>query len=1001
VEGLEWQTLQLPFAAGLDQKAHPHAVEPPALTRAINVEFDEVGGLRMRKPYASIGTGIHPSGTIANARKLAVVNDELLLFTSDTLYAWSPALAKWVSRGTHLAVTVAEAPKFGNTNDQIFADRAQLGNVVVYVWTELQVGAVELSYVAAADATTGAVLIAPVSLGAGITRPRVVAVDTAILVLWIDAGGPTNLVAKAITPSNPSFTPASPTTVIGDCTRYDVVRDPATDRVVAAGRNTAGTAYTAARLTGALAVTTSAKARTANGVIALSCALNDRVQILRTNGTNIQGDLLVTSTLADVFTGQAVGTAAATVNQLTGAHRTVLDGGQYRCFAFWSAGETALSSAFELKSNWVDTGNTLGTQAVLLLRQGVVSRAFDFGGRVFVWSVFAGESGAAGMGMPLGIRAQLQNGYFLHRDDGLYVAKAGWTRAGGFAASSGHVAGVALVSGTTGYAWCGIERQIIITGGTDHSTYGARAPRDITFAFDDDAARRVVQLGRTGYVSGSPVLQYDGEGLTEVGFEQYPWLFGSLPVGGGALPAGAYSYKATLRWENAAGETERSTTATGEQATVGASGRVDFSIANTHVTRKSGSRRKPALEIWRTKVAPVLDSPFYLITSKDPTVSGDNGFISMDPAAGFDLTFGYDNMVDATLETREQNPENGSVLPRLAPPPATIIVAGDSRVFLAGVAGEPGRVWYSLQRSEGEVVGFNAALSFVVPASAGAITGLALVSETLIVFTINAVYAVPGVGYDNTGGGTNYGPPRLLSSDVGALSHDTIALTPGGLIFRSRKGWYRLTTGLSLEYVGAKVEDYNSDTFSGAQVVESQHQVRLLSDSRMLVWDYLVNEWSEWTESGRGLVMWGGTSILVETANVKAQQPTFSSAAYKMEIETGWIKLNGLQGFGRVRWLEVLGEYKDDHELRIVLFRDYRSTSFDDKIIEITTGSTLPVQVRHRPTQQRVESLKVAITVQQLDASALSYDAVTLTGLSLEVGLRRGLYRRLPAAQKQ
>jgi hypothetical protein len=147
--------------------------------------------------------------------------------------------------------------------------------------------------------------------------------------------------------------------------------------------------------------------------------------------------------------------------------------------------------------------------------------------------------------------------------------------------------------------------------------------------------------------------------------------------------------------------------------------------------------------------------------------------------------------------------------------------------------------------------------------------------------------------------------------------------------------------------------------------------------------------------------MWDGTPILVETSNVKAQQTTFSSAAYKMELETGWIKLNGLQGFGRVRWLEVLGEYKDDHELRIVLFRDYRSTSFDDKIIEITTGGTLPVQVRHRPTQQRVESLKVAITVQQLDASALSYDAVTLTGLSLEVGLRRGLYRRLPAAQKQ
>lgn len=999
--GLEWQTIQFSFGAGLNLKSHPHALEAPQLLRALNVEFDEVGGLRLRKPYYGLGTAIFGGGTLANVRKLAVVDDELLAFTPDTLYSWSDALSKWVSKGTHLAVATAETTRFGNTSDQVFADRAQLGGIVVTTWTEVTTTTV-LAHLAIADATTGATILAPTSFGTNGTKPRVVATDTAIFVFWLDLVG---LVFYVIDPTAPAFVPGSCTTASANilANHYDVERDPSADRVVFALTDSNGISYTLGRCTPALAVTTTTKVRTADGgAIAVACSRDDNVVVLRATGTTtitIVGDGMTTSTLADNWTGSPIGIAAGALDQLTGAFRSVKDGLYYRCYAYWSSGQASTSSAFELEGNWVDTNNATGTEAVLVLRQGLSARAFNYDGHIYVWSVFAGESSAAGMGTPLGIRAQYQNTHYLHRDDGLLVAKAVWGRAGGFGYYDGHLPGVALVSGTTGFAWCAVEREILTAGGTDHRIYGARAPRDVVFTFDSNSARRVVQLGRTAYVSGGLLLQYDGESLTETGFEQYPWYFYGTPTGAGATFAdGAYSYKASWRWQNARGETERSTTATGLQVTMSGNDSVLFAIVYGHITRKQAAwaRRPASLEVWRTVKNPPVDAPFYLVTSRDPSATGNNGYLANSPTTGT-LAAESDVLTDAVLITHEQHPENGNVLPRMAPPAATILAASDTRLFLAGVPGEPHRIWYSLQRQEHEIVAFNSALSFALPTVTGAITALAVVDGLLIAWTATATYMIDRDGFDNAGGGGNYGPPQLISSDVGAISQDSVAITPAGALFFSAKGWYRLN-GRMLEYIGAAVEDYNADSggFVAAQVLEAQHQVRVLSGSRLLVWDYLVNQWAEWTQpGGLDLAIWRGTPMLLDTA-VKKEQTAFSTATYDLDLEM-IVKLAGLMGNARCRQIQVLGEYKAAHTQRLRIGRDFQTT-YDDDRSKAFSGQAAgsPTQLSHGPSRQLVEAYRVRVTV-----TAPSADPVTITGLALEVGLKPGIYKWLIASSKQ
>lgn len=1046
-----YETLQVPFIKGMDTRTHPHLIDPPGLTTCKNAQFDEVG-LSFRYPFATIGTSIYPSGTISAVRKLAVVNDELLAFTATELYSWSSTLSKWLLRGGHMAVSTAETAVFGNSNDQTFADRAQLGNLIVYVWTEVAAGSVK-NYLAAIDATTRATVIAPVALSPASTtsRPRVVAATSVIFVLYVVAGS--GLVCGKITPSAPTWT-TTPTlgVVSANENNYDAVQFPSTDKVVTITTATGGASYTVSKTDTDLIAVSSVKARISDSVVALSCspAGNDRVQIIRVDNTTgatdrVMGDLLVLSTLADSIINQPLGIVTAlTVNQIACAHRSTTDGGFYRCYVFWSTSEADAVSdnaAAATRYGYVDTSGAIGAEAVLVYRNGVASRAFDYGGHVYVWTTFGVASNAEQLAVAgdlvLGFEVQIQNTNYLYDDTGEFHAKAAWSKAGGFGYYGGHLAGVALVSGTTGYAtattWQGftdLEGVKVGSFGEGVAAGGDRGPADVVFTFDSDAARRVVQLGQTAYVSGGMIWQYDGDSLTETGFEQFPWFINTADVAAGTLAVGTYNYKLSLRWVNARGESERSTTAIGRAQVVAANREVGWWASRLRVTRKKSSRRRPAIEMWRTVVNAPDDAPYYLVTSRDPSATGDNGYVENDETAVLAVRDQIDSMADFTvagavttyvLINKTAHPENGAVLPRLAPPPATILAVSDARMFLAGIPGEPNRIWYSLTRNDGEIVGFHPALSITLPVETGAVTALAVVDRTLIAWTATATYVVTGDGLDNTGGGANY-EARLAPGGrgIGCLSQDSVAVSPVGTFFFSRRGWYRLTSGWDLDFVGAKVDGYNSDWLASAgggsgggggssvviatdalwsvQVVEAQHQIRIGSAApRILVYDWLANEWTEWTEgaAARSLATWRGAAMMATATDVKQQATTLTGADYDLDIETGWFKPSGPQGRNRVRWIEVLGEFKIAHSRRVRVGVNYTTSAYsDDKTLALTGTAGNAAQTRLGPRVQQVQSMRVRVTVA---ASAAGGDNVILTGLSLEVAPERGLRRGNPS----
>lgn len=967
---LTWNKLEIPLAAGLNQKGDVRAGDPPALDLARDIQFDEIGGVQTRLPYVAMSNAIFGGGTLANCRRLGIVNNELCVFTDTSLYSWNAQLTKWVLRGTHLAVAVEETPRFTSTGDQREGDRAELNGTVVETWTE-QVGSFDFVFIAAFDKATGSVLMAPNTFGAVSNRPRLVALATKILLFCISSTG---LEVRAIDPANPTpgATGAGTTVIAGAVfdLYYDVVKAGTQDLAVGAARRVITTSHTAFSVTPSLVVTAAVKARTADGPLAVSTIPDGtQTQVIRANVANIQGDLLTTSTLVDVFTGQAVGSGTAPINQIAACHRSVQNSGAFRCHAFWTSNQSTTGLTWSTKTNWVDSAGVLGAQAVLALQVSVASRAFDCNGSVYVWAAFGSSTiFASPSGFATG--TTLQNSYFLYRDDAFLCAKSVAGSGGGFASSIGRLPGVSAVTATS-FAWCATKRRKFFADSVKQTDFAARSPVDIEFVFDSNDARRMARIGRTGYIAAGEVLQYDGTRLVECGFHVFPWGVGAIEVPGGSLTAGSvYAYKGTFRYQNGQLETERSTTATIGTITLTTGTRVDLlSTSCLTVTHKLAV--PPAIELWRTsRNPPDVDAPFKLITSTDPSATNPNRYLANDQVAGFAPTV-QDVLADTALGAREANPENGAVLESLAPPAAQIIIATDTRVYLAGVSGDPDAVWYSRLRNEGEVASFHDGNRALVPRAGGAaMTALAFNNETLTVFRQSAIYALPGDGLNNLGQGSNYGPARLISNDVGAVSQEAVGLTPRGLVFKSSKGWYLLGPDWGLRYIGDKVVSFDSEQIFAVNVVETQHHVRILTENRVLIWDYLVDQWGEWTiATPVDAIIWNGTHVLLTATGPVQQQTTFSGTTYGLDVETSWIKASEQQGDAQVKTFSILGEYRSAHLLRIRVARDYQYLSpdnpayFDDAawiVSPTTVGSAL--QVQHAPTLPRCQSFKVRIT---------------------------------------
>lgn len=467
----------------------------------------------------------------------------------------------------------------------------------------------------------------------------------------------------------------------------------------------------------------------------------------------------------------------------------------------------------------------------------------------------------------------------------------------------------------------------------------------------------------------------------------------------GELTNGTRSYVAVYRWTDNNGRDHRSTpTLTPLQVVL--SGGSDTQAVTVRVpTLRVTEKEDVVLELYRTEDAGVT---YYKVTDDlNPIIS--------DPTVDYiDI---LDTVSDADLISNQILYTTGGVLENIAAPAAFQVTAYNGN-RLAVVDEASTRVFFSKQLTEGGPVEFTDAIYRDIDPVGGTVNAIASMNEKLLIFTKDACFYVSGDGPTNVGLQDTMNTPEVIALDIGCIDPDSTVLTPGGTVFKSRKGIWRVGPGLGLEYVGARAEEFNSTVITSAQIVGELNQLRFtLSRDRALVYNYHLDKWATFENHGArsAIVIGNDYYYLREDGSLyKEDRETFSDAGstIKMRIETGWMSFADLQGFQRAYHLLLLGSFKSPHKIRVKISYDFIESYVQEVLIDTANFVSAPLygsdptygdspvyggygaleQMRVNLKQQKCQAIKLTIE----DAQSTPGEGLSLSGITIRAGAKDG-----------
>lgn len=921
----QWETLSIPFVGGVDTKTDGKLLPPPKLTILENGIFAKHGTVRHRYGYDVTAPRTLAAVDIENAVGLATRNDELLLAANSRLYSYDTATDAYVDVGPMQYLTSTSEAVASTNSAQEFAEVCTQGGVTVAAWQDSRDGL----RVSAYNETTGAPYATDLLIDADGRAPQMVVVSGGIMLVWYNASSfdimglrinpasvPESLAAQVITlRANASATLAAfDVSVWGDLVVLLYATDMVAEETHLALIDPSGVAVSS--------VPASVTGKTVHA-LGLAVADNHVYTVVAVEG--------IASDKSDIYLGTFAKTSLGSGSSVLQEHGQ----DRIRRMAIAPQGSSAIyyweSEAAEDYNHTVSRRQLSGTASVTRHSK-LASRAFTVGSSTYVHLLH---------------ESALQSTYFLVRDDGHLCGRY----YGGLASDASGLPKVpsvqAMGSGRYGVALRTKRRLDIAQTAAGADRYTHDNFKRTVHTFDSPDQFHAVQSGGAAYIAGGLLWQYDGGAPVESGFLLYPENgdYDLVPTGA-SLPAGTYNYRVYYEWTNGAGERERSSAIAFQVVSAGPN-KVKLTIPTLAHTLKLGSRPNVALVVYRTES---LGSSFYRCSSPDPTSSGDNAWVENDPTV--DSIEFIDDMLDATLRTKEPDYQNTGELDNVAPESGSVIAATISRLFLAGGTIPDNTVYVSKQRGLGQPAGeFNGNLVIRVPDEGGPVTAFGEINGTLVIFKRDRIYTMDSAGPNDLGGGNGFQLPQMVASDVGCSKPRTVALTPMGLVFVSQRGVYLLNPSQGAQYIGAEVEGLNAQNYVSAQAIPDQSVVVFLTDDgKTVVYDYMFNQWSTWTNhAGIDSKLWGTTYCYLRSdghlcrQNISAH--TDGGVPFPLHFRTAPIRPPGIgvQEHWRLRRASVLGEYYSPHSLVMSLFynRDDNATEVvrfePDEILNLRT----------------------------------------------------------------
>lgn len=490
---------------------------------------------------------------------------------------------------------------------------------------------------------------------------------------------------------------------------------------------------------------------------------------------------------------------------------------------------------------------------------------------------------------------------------------------------------------------------------------------------------KISSLGNYLQVGASKVSMYDGACVVEQGFLLFPETIVVTNVPGfGDLSAGSYGYQVIYKWVDNQGQVHRSAPSLVVSVAAPAGSGNTIRVPMLRVTEK----KNVTIVIYRTQVNGTsyqrLQSPFAEIPN-DPS---QNYFTYTDSAS--DLSISGNEVLYTAGEV-----EN------IAPPAASFTTEYKNRSILFPTESKNSFL-YSKQVLPGSPVEYSDLFVQNIGTAGGDLIAGIEMDDKLILFKQKSILYMVGSGPSPTGTNNDFSDALSISTDAGCKDPGSVVLTPFGIMFKSLKGIYMIDRSLQVSYIGSEVEAYNQYTVNSAQLIANVNQVRfILSNGMALVFDYLVGQWSVFTNhSGiSSCIYQNNFTYLSAAGSIFEETPgvyTDAGSAISLSLVTSWLQLANIQGYQRVKKMLILGDFKSAHTLNISVAVDFDSSVIQSDAI---TAST-PYQYRINFQRQKCQALQ--LTISETDTSPA--EALALSTFSFEAGIKKGL-NKLGATQ--
>lgn len=890
------QKLPIALSQGVNTKVDPKQRPIGTMNVLENVIFPEPGKLIKRNGYDMLSTD-ELTGTITNPKKLANFKDELCLYTDTNFFSYSSSTDKWTDKGVVSNIFPTSRSVVRNTYEQSNIASKHVNGLNVYAWEDGR-GGIRVSII---DDATGNELLSDTNITASGTDPKVEFIGNEAYFFYVDAA---DVKYRKVNPINPSTIDAEVVAVTADLNAGKKLFDTVStsDEIVIVWYDLAGTmSFRKLQADGTLTTTQVQAGEAPSVALSVTADSFSRLAITYYNGTAVKYILRSFSLIQNVVAP----TVIETIANVTNCSATTLDEVTFNVYYEVSA---ASESNHLIRENTIDTAATVGTPSVYLRSVGLATEPFTYNNAIYI---------------PVIHKSEFQSTLFLANETAQVVSKIAPGLSGDLL-DSGTLSSVSEISEGNFLLAHQIKGKNVSEGSTFFSVLGVQSTE---LEFDKEQRFENSELGENLHTSGGVIQSYDGKEIVEHGFHLFPEgvATGANAVSGGSMSDGTYQYVAVYNWTDNKGQEHRSAPSIPISVTTSAGGSSQTQAINVPTIRLT-QKTNVVIELYRTEDTGII---FYKTTSTTAPEYNDK---TVDTIAI------VDTKSDAQLISGEILYTTGGVLDNISAPSAYLIASLNDRLFLAGLEDE-NKLQYSKIRNEGKPVEFNDTLTINVNSTGGPITALAAMDDKLIIFKDSAIFYLSGNGPNNLGEQDNFIDPELVSADVGCISPKSIVLTPQGLMFKSKKGIYMLSRSLQTMYIGAPVEEYNSQTIASANLKPDDNQVIFLSsDGNAIVFNYFVQKWTTFSnhQGVSGIINNDIYYYIRSNGDIFKESDTYTDAGshIKLVLETSWMSLAGTQNYKRVYRALILGEYKSEHKLIVRTAYNFLDAFVEEKVLD-------------------------------------------------------------------